>query len=244
MKSYIFPSSIETARALILHLVKQMLDEPDRTFCMAFSGGSTPALMFDLWANEYSDMTPWERLKIFWVDERCVPPANSDSNFGMMRSLLLGMVPRISYANVFRIQGEDQPGKEALRYSKLVMREVPQSDGLPVFDVVLLGAGADGHTSSIFPGQEELLSTKSVYVANVNPNNGQKRIALTGLPILNARNIIFLITGKAKADVVWDICNSGDTGPAAYIAHHGKHVELFMDKMAAEKVCSYLSGLS
>ena len=73
MKPYIFPSSIETARALILHLVKLMLDEPDRTFCIAFSGGSTPALMFDLWANEYTDITPWERLKVFWVDERCVP---------------------------------------------------------------------------------------------------------------------------------------------------------------------------
>ena len=77
MKPYIFPSSIETARALILHLVKLMLDEPDRTFCIAFSGGSTPALMFDLWANEYTDITPWERLKVFWVDERCVPPENS-----------------------------------------------------------------------------------------------------------------------------------------------------------------------
>ena len=84
MKPYIFPSSIETARALILHLVKLMLDEPDRTFCIAFSGGSTPALMFDLWANEYTDITPWERLKVFWVDERCVPPENSDSNYGMM----------------------------------------------------------------------------------------------------------------------------------------------------------------
>ena len=81
MKPYIFPSSIETARALILHLVKLMLDEPDRTFCIAFSGGSTPALMFDLWANEYTDITPWERLKVFWVDERCVPPENSDSNY-------------------------------------------------------------------------------------------------------------------------------------------------------------------
>ena len=86
MKPYIFPSSIETARALILHVVKLMLDEPDKTFCIAFSGGSTPALMFDLWANEYTDITPWERLKVFWVDERCVPPENSDSNYGMMRS--------------------------------------------------------------------------------------------------------------------------------------------------------------
>lgn len=204
MKPYIFPSSIETARALILHLVKLMLDEPDRTFCIAFSGGSTPALMFDLWANEYTDITPWERLKVFWVDERCVPPENSDSNYGMMRSLLLSIVP-IPYENVFRIQGENNPKKEAARYSKLVMKEVPVKNGFPVFDVVLLGAGNDGHTSSIFPGQEELLSTDHIYEANFNPNNGQKRIALTGMPILNARRIIFLITGRVKGPVVEDI---------------------------------------
>lgn len=107
MKPYIFPSSIETARALILHLVKLMLDEPDRTFCIAFSGGSTPALMFDLWANEYTDITPWERLKVFWVDERCVPPENSDSNYGMMRSLLLSIVP-IPYENVVSNTGGEE----------------------------------------------------------------------------------------------------------------------------------------
>ena len=81
--------------------------------------------MFDLWANEYTDITPWERLKVFWVDERCVPPENSDSNYGMMRSLLLSIVP-IPYENVFRIQGEKNPKNEAARYSKLVMKEVPE----------------------------------------------------------------------------------------------------------------------
>ena len=89
MKPFIYPSSMETARALILHLIKIMIDEPGKTFNFAFSGGSTPALMFDLWANEYSDITPWTRMRVYFVDERCVPPENSDSNYGMMRSLFL-----------------------------------------------------------------------------------------------------------------------------------------------------------
>lgn len=93
MKPFIYPSSMETARALILHLIKIMIDEPGKTFNFAFSGGSTPALMFDLWANEYSDITPWTRMRVYFVDERCVPPENSDSNYGMMRSLLVGVVP-------------------------------------------------------------------------------------------------------------------------------------------------------
>ena len=115
MNTLIYPSSIETARALILHLVKSMTDEPDKTFNIAFSGGATPALMFDLWANEYRDITPWTRMKVYFVDERCVPPENSDSNYGMIRSLLLGVVP-IPYENVFRIKGEVKPEKEAIRY--------------------------------------------------------------------------------------------------------------------------------
>jgi hypothetical protein len=93
-----------------------------------------------------------------------------------------------------------------------------------------LGAGDDGHTSSIFPGQEELLTSASVYVVSINPRNGQKRIAMTGYPILNARHVIFLITGKGKADVVEEICKSGDVGPAAYVAHHAQNVELLWMK--------------
>lgn len=235
MKLAVFPSSIETSRALILRLVELMNEEPDRIFNIAVSGGNTPALMFDLWANEYLDITPWNRMKIYWVDERCVPPEDSDSNYGMMRNLLLGIAP-IPYENVFRIRGEAKPVKEAVRYSELVKQQLPYRLGWPEFDIVLLGAGDDGHTSSIFPGQENLLTFTSSYVVSIHPCNGQKRIAMTGYPILNARHVIFLITGKNKADVVEEICNSGDTGPAAYIAHHAQNVELFIDKGAASYI--------
>ena len=212
-----------------------MIDEPGKTFNIALSGGSTPALMFDLWANEYSDITPWTRMKVFFVDERCVPPENSDSNYGMVRSLLVGVVP-IDYENVFRIRGEDRPDKEAVRYSKVVESQVPMQDGWPVFDVILLGSGRDGHTSSIFPGQEKLLSSDMIYEVSYNPNYGPKRIAMTGCPIINARRVIFLITGRNKAEVVEEIYTSGDTGPAAYIAHHAKNVELFLDDYAAANI--------
>ena len=235
MKLAVFPSSIETSRALILRLVELMNEEPDRIFNIAVSGGNTPALMFDLWANEYLDITPWNRMKIYWVDERCVPPEDSDSNYGMMRNLLLGIAP-IPYENVFRIRGEAKPVKEAVRYSELVKQQLPYRLGWPEFYIVLLGAGDDGHTSSIFPGQENLLTSTSSYVVSIHPCTGQKRIAMTGYPILNARHVIFLITGKNKADVVEEICNSGDTGPAAYIAHHAQNVELFIDKGAASYI--------
>lgn len=81
--------------------------------------------------------------------------------------------------------------------------------GFPAFDVVLLGAGDDGHTSSIFPGQEYLLSSFHPYEVSVNPYNGQKRIAMTGCLLFAAKNLIFFVTGKNKADVVRDILDSG-----------------------------------
>ena len=146
MKLAVFPSSIETSRALILRLVELMNEEPDRIFNIAVSGGNTPALMFDLWANEYLDITPWNRMKIYWVDERCVPPEDSDSNYGMMRNLLLGIAP-IPYENVFRIRGEAKPVKEAVRYSELVKQQLPYRLGWPELTLCCL----ERETTGILP---------------------------------------------------------------------------------------------
>ena len=229
MKVTVFPSSIETSRGLILRLVEIMNNEPDRIFNIAVSGGSTPALMFDLWANEYMEITPWERMCIYWVDERCVPPDDSDSNYGTMFRLLLSEVG-MPDEFVFPICGTCRhPSQEAKRYSDLVCSTVPLRRGFPAFDMVLLGAGDDGHTSSIFPGQEYLLSSFQPYEESINPYNGQPRIAMTGCLLFSAKKIVFLITGKGKAGVVYDILESGDTGPAAYVAHHAEDVDIFTD---------------
>lgn len=232
MRSYIYPTAIETAHALIRSLVGMMNDEPGRTFYLAFSGGSTPSLMFDIWANEYKEVTPWPRMRIYWVDERCVPAEDCESNYGTMRRLLLDKV-EMPGEYVYPICGANSPEKEAEAYSARVRSTVPLQVDVPVFDVVLLGAGDDGHTSSIFPGQEHLLSSLHLYEASVNPYNGQKRVAMTGSPLFAARRLVFLITGKSKADVVRDMLDSGDTGPAAYVAHHAEDVELFLDTQAA-----------
>ena len=113
-------------------------------------------------------------------------PEDPDSNYGLMNLLLLSKVP-IPAENIHRIHGENDPKREAIRYSQLVKDRVPNKKGCPEFDVVILGAGEDGHTSSIFPGQEALLTTGQIYVPSIHPQNGLKRVALTGIPILNAR---------------------------------------------------------
>ncbi|MCD8091813.1 MAG: 6-phosphogluconolactonase [Bacteroides sp.] len=231
MKSYIYQTATETAHALIKRLIAMMESEPDKIFYFAFSGGTTPSLMFDIWANDYKDVTPWMRMRIYWVDERCVPAEDCESNYGTMRRLLLNEVG-IPDEYIYPIYGTKRPETEAKDYSDMVARTVPLWGGFPAFDAVLLGAGDDGHTSSIFPGQEYLLSSFHPYEASINPYNGQKRVAMTGCLLFAAKKLIFFITGKNKADVVRDILDSGDTGPAAYVAHHAEHVELFLDAQA------------
>lgn len=229
MKSYIYPTATSTSRALIRYIIDMMNREPDRIFYFAFSGGTTPSLMFDIWAHEYREETPWMRMRIFWVDERCVPVNDSDSNYGTMFRLLLSEVG-MPDEFVFPICGTCRhPSQEAKRYSDLVCSTVPLRRGFPAFDMVLLGAGDDGHTSSIFPGQEYLLSSFQPYEESINPYNGQPRIAMTGCLLFSAKKIVFLITGKGKAGVVYDILESGDTGPAAYVAHHAEDVDIFTD---------------
>ncbi|MFV0546862.1 MAG: 6-phosphogluconolactonase [Bacteroides sp.] len=231
MKLSVFPTSIATARALILRILTLMKESPNKVFNVAVSGGSTPALMFDLWANEYKRSTPWERLNLYWVDERCVKPTDSESNYGLMNSMLLYTVP-IPPDNVHRIHGENDPESEAERYSNLLRSRLPLEEGWPVFDIILLGAGSDGHTSSIFPGQEDLLHASVPYVVSTAPITNQKRICMTGIQILNAHFVFFLVTGSSKTRVISEMLQSSDGGPAAYIARHAKNVELFADQVA------------
>lgn len=232
MKISIYPSAVATARVLILRLITLMTEEPTRIFHIAVSGGSTPALLFDLWANEYKNITPWERLHIYWVDEMCVPATHSESNFGLTHSLLLHDTT-MPAEHIHRIDGENNPVKEAIRYSGLVRKQLPFAYGVPIFDVVLLGAATDGHLASIHCGQEALLSEPFPYVSTVNPANGKRCITMTGKVMLYAERTFFFITGKAKAPIVADIMKQGDLTPAAFVAHHGKNVELFVDKLAA-----------
>lgn len=230
----IFPTPSDTFRALVRHILELIDSSNKEVFNIALSGGSTPALMFDIWADEFSDATPWQRIRFYWVDERCVAPDDSQSNYRMTREHLFSRVP-VNPDNVFRIMGENNPEKEAERYSALVARQVPIVEGLPVFDVVLLGAGDDGHTSSIFPGQENLLTTEDVYAVGTHPTSGQQRVALTGQPIMHALNIIFLMTGASKAPILQSFADEADSGPAAYIIHHSlREVEIFADEAAAE----------
>ena len=152
MKSYVYHSATATAHALIEHLIAMMEREPEKTFYFAFSGGSTPSLMFDIWANEYKEVTPWMRMRIYWVDERCVPAEDYESNYGTMRRLLLDEVG-MPDEYVYPIYGVNRPEIEAKNYSTLVCRTVPLWGGFPAFDVVLLVLETTGIPPLSFRGR-------------------------------------------------------------------------------------------
>jgi len=229
MIPHIYKSPEEVARAVAERAFVQPSQEG--WVHIALSGGSTPRLLFQLLADEpLRSAVRWERVHLYWVDERCVPPTDSDSNYGMTKETLLDHVP-IPEDQVHRIKGEADPEREAKDYTWLVGAELPFDGQYPVFDIVLLGLGEDGHTSSIFPHEPELLTTEQSYAVGTSPK-GQKRIAMTGPTILAAKTLLFHVTGVSKIPVLQAILNNtpeAEGYPAAYIAHHRPDALLYTD---------------
>ncbi len=165
---------------------------------IALSGGSTPRALFRLLATkDWKDRIPWAHLHFWWVDERCVPPDDPNSNYGVAFQLLLQYL-RVS--NVHRIHGEmPDPAKAVSTYEAEISRVFRL--GLfdwPRFDLVLLGMGADGHTASLFPGTPALEERKALVAVGQAPVQPHQRVTLT-LPVLNnAAFALFVVTGAGK----------------------------------------------
>jgi 6-phosphogluconolactonase len=209
--------------------------ENNRIFTVALSGGSTPGLLFTKLGEEYSKTVQWKDVHFFWGDERCVPPDDSESNFGITMSRLLSKID-IPSQNVHRIKGEDEPEKEALRYSDEISRFAESKNGFPSFSLVILGMGEDGHTASIFPGNSELLNSDKICEVAVHPVSGQKRITITGRVINNAESVYFLVTGNKKQSVLEEILNSRPTAksyPAFFIQPFDGSLSWYIDRDAA-----------
>jgi 6-phosphogluconolactonase len=202
MQKQVYKDKMAVAEALAEKLLNLGKDSRFRT--IALSGGSTPKILFDLLAKAYRQKIPWQQLQWYWGDERCVPPEDSESNYGMTRSLLLEKVP-VPEGNIHRVRGEDPPEKEAIRYAAEIRSCLDAKEGIPCFDLVILGMGDDGHTASIFPHQMELWDSPALCEVATHPESGQKRISLTGKVINNAALVIFLVTGKSKAGPVAEI---------------------------------------
>ncbi|MEX2370510.1 MAG: 6-phosphogluconolactonase [Bacteroidales bacterium] len=212
----------------------QRLSESKEQVDIALSGGSTPDLFFKALTRLKSNIN-WEKVRIYWVDERCVPPVHSESNFASAHRELLEplSIPDTSW---FRVRGEDDPEVEAKRYSDLILDNVSPGMTFPVFDLIFLGMGADGHTASIFPGQANLWNLDRLCAVGIHPVSEQKRVTFTGHLINAASRVIFLVTGTEKAEIAGKIISS--TGnyrdyPASLVEPHHGTLEWYLDADAA-----------
>ena len=174
----------------------------DGRFAVALAGGSTPRSMYSLLGTrKYRREVPWQETHLFWGDERCVPPDHSDSNYRMLRESLLSNV-KIPSENIHRIACEDGPSIAANRYQNQLKEFFQLARGqFPVFDLVILGLGEDGHTASLFPRSDAVEEKERLVVAPYVKKLSAYRVSLT-LPVLNhARIVDFLVTWKSKAAI-------------------------------------------
>lgn len=201
-KIIVAPTSLAMAEYLSGMITGGLNELPAKTcFNIAVSGGTTPEAIFRNLPCLKDGTIKWNSIRLFWVDERCVPPDDPESNYRMVKKSLIENI-NIPGANIFRIRGEAEPAVESDRYGALLADELPLMNNIPRFDLVILGLGTDGHTASIFPHNIFLFSSAVNCAVSAHPASGQKRITITGRVINNAANVVFLIKGQEKADIV------------------------------------------
>jgi 6-phosphogluconolactonase len=192
-------------------------------FAICLSGGSTPRRLYQLLAQPpFREQMPWGRLHWFWGDERFVPWDHPDSNYGMARTALLAQAP-IPAENIHGIATEGTPAEAARSYERRLKSWYggeTLDPALPLFDVVLLGLGEDGHTASLIPGTP-VLDERERWVAEVIGARPEPRITLTYPVLESTRHVAFLVAGADKRDML-NRALAGDVAlPAARVRPHG-----------------------
>ena len=207
---------------------------------IAISGGSTPKAAFALLADPaqpWRMQMPWDKLDLWWVDERCVPPDHADSNYRMTREAMLSKVP-LKPDQVHRMEGELDPAEAAARYEMALRNGFGLKDAdLPQFDLLQLGMGPDGHTASLFPHTEALHETARLVTANhVETVKDSWRVTLTQPVINHAASVFFLISGQDKAQILKEVLlgpHNPERLPSQLIRPMGGILTLLLDSAAA-----------
>jgi 6-phosphogluconolactonase len=195
-------------------------------------------------SRNYRNNIQWDRLHFFFVDERCVPPDHPESNYGMANKSLFSRITTFGF-HTHRIHGETEPVQEAERYSSAIRSIISPDAQTPVFDIILLGIGGDGHTASIFPERTDLLSAQRICESVAHPVSGQSRITLTGDILLHAKRLIFLVAGISKSIIVKQIIDREEVAksyPAARIFWQSGRADMYLDQEAASNLNNTCRG--
>ncbi|MDH6304409.1 6-phosphogluconolactonase [Parabacteroides sp. PF5-5] len=230
MKTETYKDSQEALRALTNRLAMLIEQAKGDVFNLALSGGETAKQMFVLWAQEYQTTINWNTVRFYWVDERCVPKTDEQSNYGQANKLFFEPM-HIPKRHIHRIKGENYPQAEAKRYSDRVSGKLLIYNGLPRFDCIILGVGNDAHTASIFPNTMRLLEDERPYAVSQHPQTGQCRVTMTGLLILNNTPLLVPILGQGKTEVIKHLKNAyskDNPTPASYILSKAKDATVYL----------------
>ncbi len=234
----------EDATLFVANLLKSIVCESvsRRGHChAALSGGTTPHALYQLLAGgALSGEVPWDKVDVFFSDERDVPHDDIHSNFGMVQRTLLDYLP-VNPGNVHPMAADAEDIHAAAdQYERTIRRVAPAAPGgIPQLDVILLGMGGDGHTASLFPCTPEALAEGGkLVVAHFVPALGRSRMTLT-LPLINAaRNVVMLVTGADKADAVAAVLGGSEEArkdiPAARVDPTDGVLFLVLDAAAAK----------
>ena len=179
------------AAAAIEDFISWKLEEKD-SVRIALSGGNSPIPVYRALVKETA--IEWDKVELFMVDERYVPQSSDESNFRMIEEVLLSKVNLLKFFHGFQT---DQPMEEAAAEYNAMLKVMSR----PLFDLVILGLGEDGHTASLFPGSPEL-AEKNKLATHAKAPNGSYRLTLTFPAILDSEKIMFLIQGEKKKDMV------------------------------------------
>lgn len=236
MELKIYKDKVEVAREFSSYFAEFVEGKPQVQ--VALSGGSTPKVVFDVLAADYGQKMDWSKVHFYWGDERCVPPGDEESNFKMTVDHLFSKI-EVPKENIHRILGENDPNSEAMRYANLLEINLDRVEGIPEFDLVILGMGDDGHTASIFPHEIDLWDAEDHCVVATHPETGQKRISINGKVINRAKEVVFLVTGKGKAEKVKAIAQKVEDFekyPASLVNPDSEKLIWFLDEGAASEL--------
>lgn len=238
MDARVFPDLQALSRAALEELLRIAQDAVKERgkFAVALAGGGTPAELYALWAQaeERGAYTPWDRVHLYWGDERYVPHDDSLSNYRMARDALISHVP-IPSANVHPMPtGLAQPEKCAEAYES-ELRKFFSSEP-PAFDLQLLGLGPEGHTASLFPGSPALEEKERWVMAVDAPATPRQRLTLTPVVLNQGRNTFFLVSGADKRKIMAALRREPASKPSRYPAGRIQppgRVLWFLDEAAA-----------
>jgi 6-phosphogluconolactonase len=233
---------MDDAQALAVRAAEEIVHFAGEAICthgeftLCLTGGGTPAPTYELLATRFQLSVDWNEVQFFWGDERCVPPDDPASNFGMANRTMLAKLA-LRPAQIHRMHGEAEPDAAAGEYERALRTAFSLQPGdFPSFNLLLLGVGDNAHIASLFPHHPALLEKNRLAVAVEVEAVPSRRISLT-LPVINrAEHVMFMVSGAHKAAAVRNILQ-GPTDPnqfpAQFVKPHGGETIWLMDKAAA-----------